>query len=80
MQRFPNMQMQSSFGRGFGGPPQPQRQGGRRGRGNFRGNGNNSRFDQPQQRHGQGSNNQRPSEVSNLCYFFNVIRYLFTSM
>ena len=63
---FFSMQMQAmnQFGnRGFGGPPQPQRQGRR---GNNRGGFRNSRFDHTQQRnqnqnHGQGG--QRPNEV-----------------
>lgn len=58
------MQAMNNFGnRGFGGAPQPQRQGGRRGtnRGGFR----NSRFDQPnnQQRNAQNQGGQRPNEV-----------------
>lgn len=64
------MQAMNQYGnhRGFGGPPQPQRQGGRRGhnRGGFR----NSRFDNNQgnQRHqnqNHGPGGQRPhNEVS----------------
>lgn len=59
--------------RGFGGPPQPQRQGGRRG--NNRGGFRNSRFEQnqnnqqQQQRNfNQGQGGQRPIEVSFLNY------------
>lgn len=53
--------------RGFGGPPQPQRQGGRRG--NNRGGGfrNNSRFEHNQRNpnQNQGPGGQRPNnEVS----------------
>lgn len=57
------MQAMNNFGnqRGFGGPPQPQRQGGRRG--NNRGF-RNSRFEHNRPQQGQGG--QRPSnEVSN---------------
>ncbi|CAH0407041.1 unnamed protein product [Chilo suppressalis] len=63
------MQMQgmNNYGnqRGFGGPPQPQRQGGRRG--NNRGGFRNSRFEHNNQRNSnqgnqnQGSGGQRPS-------------------
>lgn len=74
------MQMQgmNQFGnRGYGGPPQPQRQGGRRG--NNRGGFRNSRFEhnnqnQRNQNHGQGG--QRPNiEVSefdalSVCYSY----------
>lgn len=60
------MYAMNQFGnqRGFGGPPQPQRQG-RRGnhRGGFR---NNSRFDQRNQNHGQGG--QRPNEVGTRLF------------
>jgi hypothetical protein len=62
------MQMQgmNQYGnhRGFGGPPQPQRQGGRRG--NMRGGFRNTRFDQNNQRnqnYNQGQGGQRPNEV-----------------
>lgn len=62
--------------RGFGGPPQPQRQGGRRGNSNRGGGGfRNSRFDhnnqnqhnqnnQQQRNQNQGQGDQRPNEVS----------------
>ncbi|XP_038214952.1 hrp65 protein-like isoform X1 [Zerene cesonia] len=61
------MQAMNHYGnRGFGGPPQPQRQGGRRGnnRGGFR---NNSRFEHNQRNHnqqgGQRPNNEPPKPV-----------------
>lgn len=64
-----HMHAMNQYGnRGFGGPPQPQRQGGRRGNnrgfggGNFR---NNSRFDHNQQRNQNNQGGQRPQiEVS----------------
>ncbi|XP_060803942.1 hrp65 protein isoform X2 [Amyelois transitella] len=56
------MQAMNQYNRGFGGPPQPQRQGGRRGnnRGGFRGN---SRFEhnQNQRNQNQGQGGQRPN-------------------
>lgn len=58
--------------RGFGGPPQPQRQGGRRG--NNRGGFRQTRFDNngPNQRNpNQGQGGQRPNnEVSVKIYFY----------
>lgn len=69
-----HMHAMNQYGnRGFGGPPQPQRQGGRRGNnrgfvggGNFR---NNSRFDHNQQRNQNNQGGQRPqNEVSQLFF------------
>lgn len=60
------MQAMHQFGnRGFGGPPQPQRQGGRRG--NNRGGFRHSRFEPNQQQQQQRNQGQRPinNEVSN---------------
>lgn len=64
------MQMQGMhhFGnqRGYGGPPQPQRQGRR---GNNRGGFRNSRFDQNQRNPNHGQGGQRPNnEVSQITY------------
>lgn len=68
---FCRMQMQAmnQYGnqRGYGGPPQPQRQGGRRGmnRGGFR----NPRFDQNQRNQNHGQGGQRPNnDVSQVIY------------
>ncbi|XP_049868565.1 hrp65 protein-like isoform X3 [Pectinophora gossypiella] len=60
------MHAMNQFGRGYGGPPQPQRQGGRRGnRGGIGGFRNNSRFEHNQRNNPNMQGGQRPNNEQN---------------